>query len=606
MPSLVSMPPNIITAAFDTTSAGPSVAVAAARTPSCRGRSSRRRAGRGHPPPRAPRADLAARRDPVDGRHDLVVPAEDHAGSDVEQLERARDDIDRQRSGEVAADLGRAGGSQGRRRDAGPPPRPGRRSGSGPRARGRPEANGSRWRRCSSPSSESMLGPTTWAVENRGSSTVKRAASRMTSMHRSRRVTSQPSRRDPRRRVRSRGGAPARRRARCRASRASAPRRASSAPRRLIPASMLAGVDRRQRLGSPIGTVGRDDVAGVRAWPLAMMHRASTSPASARRHRSRPQPARRPRHARLRVGERAAAATATGRTTGSSARRSRSSATARRRGSMSVRRSSRRDDPDKVFYATNEHVFNEKGYGRGAVDRITTFYHQALAAHQAGDDQAASIAFGWMAHYYGDILQPYHTNYAAIDLDASHSRYEMLVDALTRTPTLSPDWSTPNRTPARRGRRARDGHRRGRLLARVLPRAVPRVPSQRDPAEHRVTAITRALLRRASSDLANLLASIDTGVGDHPRRDGQRQGPLPLHREEHDPERLRHRQGRGRQAATGRPCRHRVPEAVGWDDAHPPLHDGGRQGHRLGQRRRRARTASDATSRSRSRRARSP
>ena len=38
-----------------------------------------------------------------------------------------------------------------------------------------------------------MLGPTTWAVENRGSSTVKRAASRITSMHRSRRDTSQPS-----------------------------------------------------------------------------------------------------------------------------------------------------------------------------------------------------------------------------------------------------------------------------------------------------------------------------------------------------------------------------------------------------------------------------
>ncbi len=39
-----------------------------------------------------------------------------------------------------------------------------------------------------------MLGPTTWAVEKRGSSTVKSPASRITSMHRSRRVTNQPSR----------------------------------------------------------------------------------------------------------------------------------------------------------------------------------------------------------------------------------------------------------------------------------------------------------------------------------------------------------------------------------------------------------------------------
>ena len=85
------------------------------------------------------------------------------------------------------------------------------------------------------------------------------------------------------------------------------------------------------------------------------------------------------------------------------------------------------DDPDKLFWATNEHVFREKGYGRGAVDRITEFYHLALTAHAAGDDQAASIAFGWMAHYYGDILMPYHTNYAAVNLDDSHLHYEQLV-----------------------------------------------------------------------------------------------------------------------------------------------------------------------------------
>jgi hypothetical protein len=37
-----------------------------------------------------------------------------------------------------------------------------------------------------------MLGPTTWAVENLGSSTVKVVASLITSKQRSRRVTSQP------------------------------------------------------------------------------------------------------------------------------------------------------------------------------------------------------------------------------------------------------------------------------------------------------------------------------------------------------------------------------------------------------------------------------
>ena len=41
--------------------------------------------------------------------------------------------------------------------------------------------NGARWRACGVPSSESMLGPTTLAVENRGSSTVNVRASRSTS-----------------------------------------------------------------------------------------------------------------------------------------------------------------------------------------------------------------------------------------------------------------------------------------------------------------------------------------------------------------------------------------------------------------------------------------
>jgi hypothetical protein len=45
--------------------------------------------------------------------------------------------------------------------------------------------NGPRWRACGAPSSESMLGPTTWAVEKRGSSTVNVRASRRTATARS-------------------------------------------------------------------------------------------------------------------------------------------------------------------------------------------------------------------------------------------------------------------------------------------------------------------------------------------------------------------------------------------------------------------------------------
>lgn len=61
-------------------------------------------------------------------------------------------------------------------------------------ARGRNgSTNGVRCLRCSAPSSESMLGPTTRAVEKFGSSTVKVAASRMTRIAAAWPVTSQPS-----------------------------------------------------------------------------------------------------------------------------------------------------------------------------------------------------------------------------------------------------------------------------------------------------------------------------------------------------------------------------------------------------------------------------
>lgn len=174
------------------------------------------------------------------------------------------------------------------------------------------------------------------------------------------------------------------------------------------------------------------------------------------------------------------------------------------------------DDPDKLFWATNEHVFHEKGYGRGAVDRIAEFYRQALTAHLAGDDQVASTAFGWMAHYYGDILQPYHTNYAALRLGESHSHYEMLVGAVTRNPDALPEWSTPNRSP--------------KTVVDVRPFAIAAAAYSRSffPELYRlfkvdetvlvprVSEITGFLLRRASSDLADLLYSIDQGVGDAP------------------------------------------------------------------------------------------
>lgn len=172
------------------------------------------------------------------------------------------------------------------------------------------------------------------------------------------------------------------------------------------------------------------------------------------------------------------------------------------------------DDPDKLFWAINEHVFYDRGYGRGAVDRVSEFYHRALTAHAAGDDHTASIAFGWMSHYYADILQPYHTNYAAVHMDASHLAYETLVNSLTRSPDASPEWSTAERTP-----HAVDDIRTSAIAAaafsrRLYPELFLLFHADETILAPRVQEITGLLLQRASSDLAHALYSIDQGVGD--------------------------------------------------------------------------------------------
>jgi len=172
------------------------------------------------------------------------------------------------------------------------------------------------------------------------------------------------------------------------------------------------------------------------------------------------------------------------------------------------------DDPDKVFWAVNEHVFYERGYGRGAVDRISEFYHETLAAHQAGDDATASIAFGWMAHFVGDILQPYHTNYAAVHLDDSHLRYENLVGILTRNPDASPEWITDDRTPKAISDVRTTSIAAASYSRKYFPELYSIFKVDETVLAPRVMEITGYLLKRASADLADMLHSIDQGVGE--------------------------------------------------------------------------------------------
>lgn len=172
------------------------------------------------------------------------------------------------------------------------------------------------------------------------------------------------------------------------------------------------------------------------------------------------------------------------------------------------------DDPDTQFRAGDEHVYYDKGNLRGAPDRVATFFHQALVAHQAGDDLTASIRFGWLAHFLGDILQPYHTNYAGLGLHASHVAYELLVDKQTRTADMSPAWMTPDRTPKAVADVRLTAIAAAAYSRSFFPELYSLFHADETVLNPRVSEITGLLLQRASSDLADILYSLDQGVGE--------------------------------------------------------------------------------------------
>ncbi len=173
MPSVVSMPPNRSTAAFEAISSGVTpaacsaasrrsdggaVAAAAAVISAASACDGARAAGGGSMP----------RLMPLTAATISAIPAEHEAARD--RLEPERDEHDPRREGrrEVEAQVTAAGArdrvDEPRRSPTRPPPVS--RSRVASRRNGR--AKGPRWRACSAPSRESMLGPTTWPVEKRG------------------------------------------------------------------------------------------------------------------------------------------------------------------------------------------------------------------------------------------------------------------------------------------------------------------------------------------------------------------------------------------------------------------------------------------------------
>ena len=182
------------------------------------------------------------------------------------------------------------------------------------------------------------------------------------------------------------------------------------------------------------------------------------------------------------------------------------------------------DDPDDIEVENDpsrhiEHVYTGDGGKRGgAVHRITEHYAKMVRLHDSGDYDEASYNLGMLAHFYGDILQPYHTSRDAIDMDTNHHAYELLVNSLTKTPTSSPSWSVANTSWTVKAMiNVRSAAIAGAAYSRARYNELEANYGPNDSSLSSAAAnITKEVLIRASGDLANLIVSVPSGSANPP------------------------------------------------------------------------------------------
>lgn len=174
------------------------------------------------------------------------------------------------------------------------------------------------------------------------------------------------------------------------------------------------------------------------------------------------------------------------------------------------------DDPDTLWWRKNEHVYFEQGYGRGAVHQIVEYYDKAVTHLRLGDAKRASEDIGLLAHFYADILNPFHAAYAGGARDSAHSKYEHLVDDRNRTPSSAPEWQTADRSPEnvtniRTKAIAAASYARGKYSE-----LYKEFSKDETTLNTRVRQITGYLLTKASRELGDIINSVGKGIGNSP------------------------------------------------------------------------------------------
>jgi hypothetical protein len=97
------------------------------------------------------------------------------------------------------------------------------------------------------------------------------------------------------------------------------------------------------------------------------------------------------------------------------------------------------DDPDQEADRFDHIFLNRPRYG-GAPQRVTDLYFDAVTAYAGGDAARASTCLGLLSHYYSDVLNPFHTSYAAIARSSNHIPYELALIPYTRRPGQNEQW----------------------------------------------------------------------------------------------------------------------------------------------------------------------
>ena len=103
------------------------------------------------------------------------------------------------------------------------------------------------------------------------------------------------------------------------------------------------------------------------------------------------------------------------------------------------------DDPDTQLHDFTNHVYQTSGHIYGSAPRrVQALFDQAVSQLRGGDRAGASVTMGLLAHYYGDICNPLHTDQTVAE-EKIHSRYETRVTHDTGQPGQNASWVVPAR-----------------------------------------------------------------------------------------------------------------------------------------------------------------